>query len=420
MGRVPFPRIRMLQHRTSLIKSTHVGSSLFPPSVDLQILTNMTPMHHNMTPMHHMHHSTRTVLLTLLTVILSLGLLPGCDSGGSAVDDQLRLDDVDADAILQQEGEAVILGTYTDLESQAATLEQRVKELEANPTQENLEAAQAAWVAARTPWESSESFLFGPVGDQDLDPALDSWPVDESAINAELESGGSPNTDRVRSFDFTKRGFHTVEYFLFGPPLEDTDGVRSAANLTDREFEYMVSAAVVLHDDATALVAAWSPEGDDYLSRFTSGDLFQSGKKGALEQLLNGIEIIAGEVAVGKIGTPLNEGTIQKIESKYSRNSFRDFRNNLVSIRRIYTGDVNGSSGPGLDEIVKQARPEVHQTMMEQIDTAISQLESLNESTSFREAIETGNTQLVVDAQNAVDDILQTAENDIAPIISNL
>lgn len=365
-------------------------------------------------------YRTRALFVTLLTAALGIGVLLGCDSGGSSGTEQLQLDDVNANAILQQEGEAVILGTYETLEAEAEILEQRVKDLQANPTQQNLEAAQTAWVNTRTPWEASESFLFGPVGNLELDPALDSWPVDESAITSELNSGQTLNADRVSSFDFTKRGFHTVEYFLFGPPLEGNDGTRSAANLSNREMNYLVSAAVVLHDDATALVNSWSPNGDDYLTRFTTGEIFQNGRKGALEQLLNGIEIIADEVKTGKIGTPLNENSIQKIESKYSRNSFRDFRNNIVSIRRIYTGDVGSNSGPGLDEIVKQAAPEVHSKMMDRIDTAISQLESLDQSTSFRAAVENGNTQQVVEVQNTIDGILQTAENDIAPIISNL
>jgi len=364
-------------------------------------------------------HRTRTLFTVLLTAILGLGVLTACDSSDT-VDDQLRLDDVNADGIVQQAGETVILGTYTDLETQAAALEQRVKDLQQNPTIANMEAAQEAWIQARNPWESSESFLFGPVGNQDLDPALDSWPVDEQAISTELGSNQSLTSGNVASFDFTKRGFHTVEYFLFGPPIQGSNGERDPANLTDREFEYLVSAAVVLHDDATALENSWSPDGEDYLSSFTSGDIFQTGKKGALEQLLNGIEIIADEVSSGKIGTPLNEGTIQKVESKYSRNSFRDFRNNIVSIRRIYTGDVGNNTGPGLDDIVKEANPEAHERMIGRIDAAISKLESLNEKTSFRDAIESGNIAEVEEAQQMIQDILTTAEEDVAPIISGL
>ena len=57
----------------------------------------------------------------------------------------------------------VILATYNDLATKTAELSAAVDALAANTNQENLDKAQAAWRAARIPWESSESFLFGPV-----------------------------------------------------------------------------------------------------------------------------------------------------------------------------------------------------------------------------------------------------------------
>ena len=70
----------------------------------------------------------------------------------------------------------VVLATYTDLDNKAGELLAAVKALAADTSQGNLEKAQQAWKATRTPWEQSEAFLFGPVDTQGLDPALDSWP----------------------------------------------------------------------------------------------------------------------------------------------------------------------------------------------------------------------------------------------------
>ena len=46
-----------------------------------------------------------------------------------------------------------------------------------------------AWVAARVPWEQSEGFLFGPVDTFGYDPAMDSWPVNRTDLDAVLASG---------------------------------------------------------------------------------------------------------------------------------------------------------------------------------------------------------------------------------------
>ena len=83
----------------------------------------------------------------------------------------------------------VVLATYTDLDNKAGELLAAVKTLEADTSQGNLEKAQQAWIATRTPWEQSEAFLFGPVDTQGLDPALDSWPVDRVNLQSVLDSG---------------------------------------------------------------------------------------------------------------------------------------------------------------------------------------------------------------------------------------
>jgi uncharacterized iron-regulated protein len=352
-----------------------------------------------------------------LFLAVSLALLPlmliGCDSGGSA-QEETTLSDFDTDAILQQAA-GNIYGTYTELESKAQTLEDEVKDLQNNPTAQNLSEAQQAWVAARNPWEASEGFLFGPVATEGLDPALDSWPVDETAIKGHLNSNEDlTNPEVVEGFDDTAHGFHTVEFFLFGP-----NGNRSVSDLEGRMLDYLITATEVLHGDTEELAGAWE-EGAQFRSDFTSGSGPFSGKKASLQQLAEGLNIIADEVGAGKIGTPLNEQSIQSIESKYSENSFSDYASNIRSVKRIYTGDALDRTGPGLDTIVKEVAPEAHDTLMSQINDAISALEQLNQSTSFRKAVESENTSGVEEAQQKILDLRTTIQDEIKPALSNL
>ncbi|WP_051141298.1 imelysin family protein [Salisaeta longa] len=349
-----------------------------------------------------------TTLLTLLVVAL---VGTACDSG-SAIEDTVSFDEIDAQAILQSEAEGVILSTYTDLDQKAGLLEEAVNTLATNPTAANLEAARTAWIATRTPWEQSESFLFGPVAEDDIDPSLDSWPVDVTGINDVLEGSQEITPGVVANLAATKRGFHTIEYFLWGE-----DGTKTAADFTDRGKQYLQAATVVLKNDTERLVNAWSPDGDNFVGAFVNAEAFQS-QKAAVQALVSGMETIANEVGTGKIGTPLNENSIQKIESKYSENSFTDFINNMESMRHIYLGDYGDHAGQGLTDVVQQIDPELDAQIRSEIEAAIQSLQGID--MSFRDAVASGQTAPVEDAREAVLQIRETLQSQVRPLVSDL
>ena len=126
---------------------------------------------------------------TLSTLLVPSLFLVGCGLVGCGNDDDNGEDTVsafDARTTLNDFANKVVLATYTALDNKAGELLATVKALEADTSQANLEQAQAAWKAARRPWEQSEAFLFGPVDTQGLDPALDSWPVNRVDLDAVL------------------------------------------------------------------------------------------------------------------------------------------------------------------------------------------------------------------------------------------
>lgn len=130
--------------------------------------------------------------------------------------------DAELDAIVNDYVDYVILPTYSDLRDKNAALLAAVRELSDKRTDAAFEAACAAWLDARGPWEMSEAFLFGPVDALGLDPNMDSWPLDQDAIVNHLTSGNLGDLEWSDSDDDSKvesaqniRGFHTLEYLLF-------------------------------------------------------------------------------------------------------------------------------------------------------------------------------------------------------------
>jgi len=66
---------------------------------------------------------------------------------------------------------------------------------------------QSFWKLARDPWESNESFGFGPVGTDGIDARSDDWPFDITAFNAILNSAQTLDEAFVVQMTTTTRVF---------------------------------------------------------------------------------------------------------------------------------------------------------------------------------------------------------------------
>jgi len=132
--------------------------------------------------------------------------------------------DVVLDPVVAQYVDGVVLPTYKELAEKNAKLHETVVAFQTKPSDAGFEACCTAWLNARTPWESSEAFLFGPVADKGLDPNMDSWPLDQEAIVGILKSqdwkamqweGDYDEDDEAIASKQEVRGFHTLEFLIF-------------------------------------------------------------------------------------------------------------------------------------------------------------------------------------------------------------
>lgn len=134
----------------------------------------------------------------------------------------LKLDEATLQAIINNYVDNVVVPTYKNLKDQNAILYQTVNAFVDNPSNDGFEACATAWMNARQPWETSEAFLFGPVATFGLDPNMDSWPLDQTAIvdimksqkwNSLVWADGDDDA-KVESAQ-NVRGFHTLEFLIF-------------------------------------------------------------------------------------------------------------------------------------------------------------------------------------------------------------
>ena len=361
---------------------------------------------------------TKLFCCTLSTLLVLSICLVGCSLTGCGNDDDA--DDTasaggastfDASTTLNDFANTVVLATYTDLDNRAGELLIAVKALEADTTQANLGQAQGAWKATRKPWEQSEAFLFGPVDTQGLDPALDSWPVNRVDLDGVLASEQALTEASIDALEDTLKGFHTIEYLLF----RDGDQ-RKAADITPRELEYLAATTENLKSKTAQLRNAWDASGENYAAEVAnagdSSTIYKS-QKDAMQEMVNGMIVIADEVANGKISDPFNERDTTLVESQFSFNSITDFQDNIRGIQNVYAGKFT-ADGQGLNEFVNSQDAELDARFQTEVQTAIDTIGAIPDP--FRDSI-TAQRAAVQAAIDAVSTVQGTLENDILKLV---
>jgi len=160
----------------------------------------------------------------------------------------------------------VIVAGYTNLGTEADKLATILTTLKDTPTADNIQKARDQWRVTRQYWESGEGHIFGPVDSLGVDPKVDSWPVDKAQLDGAL-SGWDPELSNIDGFPVTMKGFHAIEYLLFGDgsTLETTDDavtrlttpIGDEASEDKLRLKYLEALGKSFAKDIKSLVDAW-------------------------------------------------------------------------------------------------------------------------------------------------------------------
>ena len=363
----------------------------------------------------------------------------------------------------------VVYPTYQALASNARTLysaaQALYKSAEAGTmTQDEINKACEAFKNTRQEWERSEAFLFGSATDNELDPHIDSWPLDrdelEKALKNETLIAGfkSENPAKFVSEHNTEfqsvLGFHGMEFVLFrnGAPrtvealkANDTDeGVTSVRGIDELAFLQAVAADV---RNITALLeftwmgsaasnetkAILSGEGSYVFSKLRYNGLAYNGTmcygqfllspssttgytswQGTMNQIfVGGCSNISDEVASQKLGQAYRVATGQGsttedskdyIESPYSHRSFIDYQDNIYSIKNSLYGtrDINATTPVenSMLSLLKKMNYSGYNNLVNALNVAIQTLETAKNS--GKSFVEEPGAQRVKDCIDAV------------------
>ena len=313
----------------------------------------------------------------------------------------------------------VVIPTYQELVAKAEELSQAIDTFVNNPTQESLESAQQTWIATRVPWEQSEAFAFGPADALGFDGDLDDWPVNETDVQALLNSSDQLTPEYVKQLQTTQKGFHTIELLLFG-----TDNNKQASDFSERELQYLNVLAVAFNQTANDLVESWvngvegNPPYREVLA--TAGDSSNSAYpsvEAAVEEIVQGMIGCLDEVANEKIGEPLATEETEGLESRFSQTSLNDFQNNLLSVRNAYLGSLSESgSDQSLSSLVAQADPQLDQQVKQELETAIEAVNAIPKPIEQNINDQQALSQMEA-AQQEILTLFSTIEEDVLPLV---
>jgi len=245
-----------------------------------------------------------------------------------------------ASAVLKNYGD-IAQAKYEDALAGAKALNAAVDALIANPTDETLAAARAAWKASRPAYQQTEVYRFGNAIVDDWEGRVNAWPLDEGLIdyvdtksygdssdsnplytanviaNKELQIGPDKVDATVINAGLLGKlqeagdveanvatGYHAIEFLLWGQDLNGTDagaGNRPATDFDtknctngncDRRAAYLKVATDLLIADLEEMVGNWQADGS------ARKQLADKGDEGGLATILTGIGSLSyGELA---------------------------------------------------------------------------------------------------------------------------
>lgn len=378
--------------------------------------------------------------------------LASCDKGGRTGLDDLTVRDERFMEIADRFVNHTVIPTYTSLSDYTEQLVEDLQALREDVSQANIDKACETFLTARASWEKSEAFLWGAATDFGIDPHIDTWPLDlvglKEALTNEAQIAGLASEDgdvyAGEKLGPTLLGFHGIEYVLFFEGRHRTADWFAEGNY-DNEVKcsdyltYAVAVAGDLRNKCWQMELAWAGE-DHNPERYakvndelelplvmTGGayygeNLLNAGRPGstctsatvAMQWLIEGCNTIADEVASQKIGMVYTGVDANYVESPYSYMSIVDFEDNMISIRNVWNGGVEGDydSVNSLSAYFQEENPELEARISDAIERSIDAIEAIPEP--FIENYQDENCAAAISAIQELDSALSVAIDELA------
>jgi len=313
----------------------------------------------------------------------------------------------------------IALAGYEDSLTTAKALDAAIDDLIANPSEATLDAARAAWIVARPPYQQTEVFRFGNAIVDDWEGRVNAWPLDEGLIDYVDPSYGSESDanplytvnvianktltidrEEVDATELTPAflqdvlqeagdveanvatGYHAIEFLLWGQDLNGTGpgaGQRpgtdyDVANCTggncDRRAAYLKAASSLLVSDLEEIVGNWQADG-------AAREALMADPQSGIAAILTGMGSLSyGELAGERMKLGLLLHDPEEEHDCFSDNTFNSHYFDALGIRNVYTGHyrrIDGSivDGPAVRDLITAKDSGLADEISMKLDTTV-------------------------------------------------
>ena len=369
-------------------------------------------------------------------------------------------------AITDQYVNNVVFPIYKSLASQTSTLYDQLVEAKSKfragtLSQSDIDRICDTFIAARSAWAQSESFLYGAATDFGIDPHIDTWPLDRTALAKALSSAeiiedlddlDDGGIDNARALVGEQQlGFHGIEFIIFRDGknrslaalqgVEDDEAFSGRGITGEQELIFAAAVAGDLRDKCFQLEVSWlgdqAPQahierveecefpttvaggeasyGENMLNATKAGSTLSTWRGVMSTILVAGCSNICAEVAGQKIGQAYLGTDPDYIESPYSQRSYFDFFDNISSIQySLYGNQGTSAQANSIMSYLQKYNATMAADLKAKLDAALSALNTAKAGTPFVVDSHSANAKAAMDAINDLDDKLNEAASWIA------
>ncbi|MDO6480748.1 imelysin family protein [Shimia thalassica] len=335
---------------------------------------------------------------------------------------------------------------YSDSLITAKTLQDAVNALIAAPSQETLDAAKAAWIESRVPYQQTEVYRFGNAIVDGWEGKVNAWPLDEGLIDYVDSSYGGPSDENPLnvanvianpSFEISGKtidassitpeflaktlheadeveanvatGYHAIEFLLWGQDLNGTNAGAGARPFTDyamgdactgghcdRRAEYLRAATDLLVSDLEFMAAQWADGGE---ARAT----VTADETAGITAILTGMGSLSyGEQAGERMRLGLMLNDPEEEHDCFSDNTHNSHYYDGKGIQNVYLGSytrIDGTevSGASLSDLVSKVDTDLDAEMRAKLDATMAALGAMKAAAdngfAYDQMLERGNTE---------------------------
>ena len=320
----------------------------------------------------------------------------------------------------------IALAGYSDSLVTARALQDAINALVAAPSFETLDAARTAWIASRVPYQQTEVFRFGnPIVD-DWEGKVNAWPLDEGLMDYVDASYGGPTDENefaalnvianptfsiagldVDATEITPdligdvlneadgietnvaRGYHAIEFLLWGQDLNGTDagagdrpytdfiqGDGCTGGNCDRRVDYLTAATDLLITDLEFIIDQWDEDGEARTGLIADPDA-------GIVAMITGMGSLSyGEQAGQRMRLGLMLNDPEEEHDCFSDNTHNSHYYDGKGVQNVYLGRyerIDGTvvEGPGLSTLVSAVDPALDGEVRGKLDATMGALTAI-------------------------------------------